>query len=241
MTTLTLGASSMSLGSPSPVKLTMGDVVTHGYFELGVHPGWSQPDLEQKLPGSTQLLKWLHKTFARSENGRVEYEVALKEIQRPEVNPYMLQPAVNATNLAWAFIEEAETKNGVLAKLQSIVAAQVEAMTCKLKQQYLEGKIQEQTLTQRLQAAEQWKASKLAGAKQDVDEKEKECLHAVTAASTEILRLWVELGDSKLDPLSESPEKLMDVDDMLQELENNVVQRMSNLNLSQDHKLCPKP
>ena len=198
MTTLSWAASQMSLDdievdfTPQRPNITMIDVIAHGYFKMAPSknlPFPSKYEVEHALPGAERLLEWVCRIFATDANGQVGYQIALE--YHPDLNPYMLQPAVEATNAALALMQDLNAFEAKMHKMQILVATQVDAMLARLQDGHAQGLISQEGLQKKTAAANEWQANKLSDMKRDICEKQNAAVVASEAACREMLQVWV--------------------------------------------------
>ena len=176
-------------------KLSPTDVLLHEYFHLpcadSEWPGIVE--VERQLPGAGALMQFVRSCFPRNSEGLVGYEAAMRNYGHDGVNPYMLQGAVNAINLAWAAVADYRALEVKSMTMQDTIHSQAQQMLSRLQQQAREGLISPAAYEKRSQAVHSWKCSKLADVSQQLGmpDREQGTYGAMLDAVPEILRTWI--------------------------------------------------
>ena len=169
-------------------------MISHHFFNALcadiVWPG--EVEAERLLPGSEAITNWLLTVFPKDQHGRIGYETALQYYQDLEdVNPYMLQPAVNAANGALAARSDLEAFSRKTAEMCSMIASQADIMRAKLNQQLQQKALDITGYEKRVQTTDAWAASKRDELMRDLARKEGDTAGVVYMASQELLGLWI--------------------------------------------------
>ena len=172
--------------------MTFTDVISHRFFNALcadiVWPG--DLEAERLLPGSETITTWLSTVFPKDMQGRIGYETAL-QFHAGDVNPYMLQPVVNAANQALAAKADLEAFSQKTHEMCSMIASQADAMRGKLQEQLQQKMIDGMVYDRRVQTTDAWADSKRHEVMRDLARKEGETAGCVYMASQELLGLWI--------------------------------------------------